>query len=381
MEDQKIQRGRRNGLTYLIAVIVIMGGLGIQWLLLSGGNPWSFLTIFHHGDASAVQGIVVPRPHINRPGFQSGMVFPRWGANAYSANDKNWFIGLQEIQEQTSAHWLQMTVNLYQPSVTSTQVMATGATPSPASIAAGIRIAHLHHYHVFVIPLLSVVGADKWAGGIRYHSRQQMQDWFDNYWRAYRPYVIAAAQAGAEQLSIGTEFEWLQHAPDALWNQLIKRTHGLFPGKLTYDMNWTYQVNALPAWMRNPLLGAIGVSAYYPLVSTPKRLPFSAVPALWRKNVGYYLDAIAVHLHKPLLISEIGYRNTADALYHPGQVNSKAPVDDMQQASAFSAALMNSVADKHIVGIFVWGWSVPTFQPNWKPAAQVLNYWYGALDV
>ena len=106
-----------------------------------------------------------------------------------------------------------------------------------------------------------------------------------------------------------------------------------------------------------------------------------AVPALWRKNVGYYLDAIAVHLHKPLLISEIGYRNTADALYHPGQVNSKAPVDDMQQASAFSAALMNSVADKHIVGIFVWGWSVPTFQPNWKPAAQVLNYWYGALDV
>jgi arabinogalactan endo-1,4-beta-galactosidase len=145
-------------------------------------------------------------------------------------------------------------------------------------------------------------------------------------------------------------------------------------------MNWTYQVNTLPAWMSNPLLSEIGVSAYYPLMEVPQSLAAAQVPALWRQKVQYYLDAISTRLHKDLLISEIGYRDTADALFQPGLETSKAPVDTMLQAAAFSAALMNAVQDKHIVGLFVWGWSVPTFQPNWRPAAQVINYWYGALD-
>jgi hypothetical protein len=51
----------------------------------------------------------------------------------------------------------------------------------------------------------------------------------------------------------------------------------------------------------------------------------------------------------------------------------------MQQAMAFNAALMNSAQDNRIVGMFVWAWSVPVFQPNWRPAAEVIKYWYSAI--
>jgi hypothetical protein len=364
-----------------LALVVITAGVCFQWLLLGVGNPWSVVaTLQQKSDAQRARSPIMPvQTGRQRSDFQTGIVFPRWGATAYSATDPNWLIGLQEIREQTNAGWLQITVNLYQASATSTQVQATAATPTPEALAAGIRAAHLKKYHVFVVPLLSVVGKEQWAGEIHYQTSEQTQTWFESYWHAFRPYVRAAAAAGAEQLSIGTELEGLQRAPASLWNQLIARTHALFAGRLTYDMNWTYQIDTLPSWMRNPDFSAIGVSAYYPLVSSSQRLPPAEVAELWGKKVRSYLDLIAARLGKPVLISEIGYRDRADALFRPGQTTSTAAVDEAEQAAAFHAALRNSLEDKHIIGMFVWGWSVPLFQPNWRPAAQIIKSWYSSV--
>src|SRR5579862_5940877 len=135
-----MQRKNRRALTYVIAFVVIIGGIALQSLLFSGGTLWSLLTSLHHPQGmEAAQEFKPPQARIDRPDFQNGIVFPRWGTDAYGTHDKNWYVGLQEIHDQTSAHWLQMTINLYQPSVTSTHVMATSSTPSAASIAAGIR--------------------------------------------------------------------------------------------------------------------------------------------------------------------------------------------------------------------------------------------------
>ena len=85
---------------------------------------------------------------------------------------------------------------------------------------------------------------------------------------------------------------------------------------------------------------------------------------------------LALQLGKPVLISEIGYRDSTDALFDPWQKVTQAPPDPVEQAAAYNAAMQNVWNDQHIAGIFVWAWSVPFFEPNWRPAARVIKYWY-----
>jgi hypothetical protein len=319
---------------------------------------------------------------MQRPDFQTGIIFPQWGTNAYGTSDANWKIGLNEIQAQTGALWIELPINLYQSSVTSTRVTTGSITPAPEAVAAGIREAKARHFHVFVVPLLSVGGNLTWSGSIQFSTEQQQQIWFDSYWQALQPYAIAAAQAGAEQLAIGTELEKLQYAPSALWNQLIERVHRVFSGPLTYDLNWSSMYNSIPTWMSNNLLSAIGVSEYIPLTDTPQRLDPSVLPSLWQEHIGKLLDRLALQTHHPVIVSEIGYRDSAYALYLPWMRDAAAqaqPADPQEQAAAYDAALKSVLADPHVTGIFFWAWSVPLFQPNWNSAAKVLLKWYTSV--
>ena len=381
---------RRSKHVYFIAFILMVLGVLLQGLLLSGHIPFVHLSQFRGHSAplpfQQYQTVVASRDQnttpvirMRRPNFQTGIIFPQWGTNAYDSTDKNWQVGLKDIQNQTSAQWIEIPINLYQSSVTSTQVTVSEITPIPNAVVTGIRTAQASYYHVFIVPLLSVGGTLTWSGSIQFSTTQQIQQWFDSYWQALQPYVVAAAQAGAEELAIGTELEKLQLAPVTLWNQLIEKVHQIFPGKLTYDMNWSSLYYQIPSWMHNPMLTAIGVSVYIPLTNRPQRLDPAILPGLWQEKIGKLMDSFSVQLSKQVFISEIGYRNSAFALYRPWERDAQAqaePVDPGEQAAAYNAALMNVVVDPHIMGIYFWAWSVPLFEPNWKPAAKILYKWY-----
>jgi glycosyl hydrolase family 113 len=381
---------RRSKHVYFIAFILMVLGVLLQGLLLSGHIPFVHLSQFRAHSAplpfQQYQTVVASRDQnttpvirMRRPNFQTGIIFPQWGTNAYDSTDKNWQVGLKDIQNQTSAQWIEIPINLYQSSVTSTQVTVSDITPTPNAVAAGIRTAQASYYHVFIVPLLSVGGTLTWSGSIQFSTTQQMQQWFDSYWQALQPYVVAAAQAGAEELAIGTELEKLQLAPATLWNQMIERVHQIFPGKLTYDMNWSSLYYQIPSWMHNPMLTAVGVSVYIPLTDTPQRLDPATIPGLWQEKIGKLLDSFSIQLSKQVFISEIGYRDSAFALYRPWERDAQAqaePADPEEQAAAYNAALMNVVVDPHIMGIYFWAWSVPMFEPNWKLAAKILYKWY-----
>ena len=381
---------RRSKHVYFIAFILMVLGVLIQGLLLSGHIPLVHLSQFRsHATPlpfQQYQTVVASRDQnttpvlrMQRPNFQTGMIFPQWGTNAYDSTDKNWQVGLNDIENQTSAQWIELPINLYQSSVTSTQVTVSDMTPTPNAVATGIRTAQARYYHVFIVPLLSVGGTLTWSGSIQFSTTQHMQLWFDSYWQALQPYVVAAAQAGAEELAIGTELEKLQLAPAPLWNQLIERVHQIFPGKLTYDLNWSSLYYQIPPWMHNPLLTAVGVSVYIPLTDRPQRLDPAILPGLWQEKIGKLLDSFSIQLTKQVFISEIGYRDSAFALYRPWERDAQAqaePADPEEQAAAYDAALMNVIVDPHIIGVYFWAWSVPLFEPNWKPAAKILYKWY-----
>jgi Glycosyl transferase family group 2 len=370
----------RVGVALFVALLTFSASF--QWLSIGrvqpslsqslGSSPSGNSITLHHADG-------IPDARMRRPDFQTGMIFPQWGGTAYSPNDANWHTGLKEIQDQTAAQWIELPINFYQASMATTQVMATEMTPTPDAVASGIRTARSMGYHVFVVPLLTVEGPLTWSGSIKYTTFAQTQAWFESYFQAYRPYIIAAAQAQADQLAIATEDELLQEASASLWNSLIGQIHALFPGKLTYDINWSSLYYPLPPWLRNPYLNAIGVSVYNPLTDTPQRLDPATLPALWQQTIRKQLDNIAMQLSKPLIISEIGYRDSAYALYHPWERDARAmaePPDPAEQAAAYNAALSNALVDPHISGIFFWGWSLPLFEPNFKSAAAVMYRWF-----
>jgi hypothetical protein len=260
--------------------------------------------------------------------------------------------------------------------------MTTDQTPTPEAVAEGIRLARAKDYSVFVAPLLTVDGPPgplTWSGSIRFATLQQTEAWFESYWQAFSPYVMAAEEAGAEQLAIGTEDELLQEAPAFLWNQLIERIHAIYHGKLTYDINWSSLYYPLPSWLHNSYLNAIGVSVYFPLIDRPERISPALVPELWRDKIKPFLDRLALQVSKPVIVSEIGYRDSAYTFYRPLQRDAAAatePADPEEQAAGYDAALSNVITDSHISGIFFWAWSLPLFEPNWKPAAKIMHKWY-----
>ena len=357
---------------YLLSLLLMAVGVLLQALLLTGHlphvhlhpappRPAGFYTYQTEVTARDQHASLVVR--MRRPTFETGMIFPQWGQTAYSTGDANWRIGLSDMQ-QTAAQWVAIPINLYQSSVTSTQVTTAAITPTVRALVEGIHEARALYYHVFVVPLLTAGGTLTWSGSVHLATLSEVQAWFTSYWQALRPFAVAAAQAGADQLAIGTELEQLQAAPAFFWHQLLARVHAVFAGRLTYDLNWSSLYKSLPTWLGDPLLNMIGVSVYIPLTETRERLAPAALPGLWREQIGKLLDALSVQSHKPVLISEIGYRDSAYALYHPWQRDAAAqaePADPEEQAAAYNAALSDALVDRAITGIFFWAWSVPLF--------------------
>jgi hypothetical protein len=146
---------------------------------------------------------------------------------------------------------------------------------------------------------------------------------------------------------------------------------------MTYDMNWTSVAYDLPSWMFNANLKTIGVSEYAPLIDTPARVDPGQIPALWQHKEKPKLDALAAALGKPILISEIGYRNSVDSLYNSWKAFSSAPPDPQEQAGACQAALESLVGDPNILGTFFWGWDdAQLFTLMGQPAVAVIHAYY-----
>lgn len=376
--------------------LLLLGGMVIfdtflAYLFVGGRGIWQQ---FIGENTTAPQGVVTPaqeiaqiRPQppckLKQRDFQMGVAYPQWQTTGYGENDASWLTALPAMRSQTAACWVEMPLLFSQPSLNSTTISPTTySTPTIASFAYGVNYAHDLGLHVFVTLLLQVGGSQSWSGAIKYTTVAQEQQWFAHYWQAIQLYVVAASRTGVEQLAIGSEYQWLQeYAPDSLWNGLIANIHRVYAGTLTYDVNWTSVQLPVREWMRNPALKMIGISAYFPLIPTPERVAPHQIPGLWAKTARPLLDAFALALGEPVLISEIGYRNSADALYHSWESSSAAPADPAEQAAADDAALTVLIADRHILGCFFWGWDdTGSFNLKGLPAATAIHARYASLE-
>ncbi len=379
---------QKNSLLLLLVTIVIVSA-SLVYLFTSGRafiQKSAIATPTAKAPDTPIAEVAQSRPpkpcSSKQRNFQMGVAFPDWGTTAYSESDTKWLAELPVMQTKTAACWIEMPVLFEQASRTSTKVMAGPKTSSLSSFKYGIQFAHFLGYHIFVTPLFGVDDTEGWAGVIHFSTYEQEQQWFDSYWQALKPYAVAAAQAGVEQFAVGTECVWLeQNAPSSLWNKLIAELKSVFPGTLTYDRDWSSLQDQPPSWMRNPDLKTIGVSTYLPLTNTPEPVDPKQIFGLWKQIVKKTLDNFSEELGEPILLTEIGYPNSTDALYHPWESNSTAPADPEQQAAACDAALANIIPDKHILGTFFWGWeNTGDFDLKSVQAATVIHSYYQSLQ-
>jgi Glycoside Hydrolase Family 113 len=314
--------------------------------------------------------------------FQMGIAYPDWGTTSYGPSDTKWLSDLPVMQAETSACWVEMPVLLHQSSLTSTVVTQGPATAQLSSFDYGVRFAHSLGLHVFVTIQLQVAGSQPWSGAITLWSYSQQQQWFMSYWQAIKPYVETVAQDNVEQFALGTEYAWLeQNAATSLWNGLIDEVSQVFPGTLTYDMNWGSLQTPPPSWMRNPHLKMIGISAYSPLVNTPERVDPQLIPNLWKQTVKPQLDNFSRKLGEPIFLSEVGFPNGKYALYRPWQSADNGGPDPVEQAAACGAVLKDIIPDQNILGSFFWGWdNTEDFNLYAVQATTVIQSYYKALQ-
>jgi hypothetical protein len=341
-----------------------------------------------------------PTPHpviiaVDHAHFQTGVAVNSYGCPScipYGRTDTQWAEGLYDMQKQTDAHWVEIEIDLYQNGINATSVTDHGPTSTPPdAVAFGVQEAHNDGLHVFIVVHLKegTDAARNWCGPAVLTSSSAARTWFASYWQATEPYLEVAQRVGAEQFALANECnssdpgQHIEQASPALWHALIAEARGVYHYALGYNMNWqaTSPWRAQP-WMSDRGLSFIGISMYQPATNSPAPLTLTQIQSVWARTFLPEIDNFSKACgNKPILLSEIGYKDTADALYRPFDTATNSPPDPQLQANAYQAAIKAALGDRRIDGIFAWDWGTGNygadkFAPNNLPAAQVLHALY-----
>lgn len=215
-----------------------------------------------------------------------------------------------------------------------------------------------------------------WRSNINFDSKEDWNFWFDGYRKNIVHYAYMAQQTGAELFCIGTELESsLQHLPNR-WLDLIKEIRSIYSGKLTYAANWNDDLATSPIWSE---LDLIGIQAYFPLTenSGPK---LSEIKEGWNTHIPK-LTSLSAQYKKPILFTEIGYRNDLYATVHPWEWESffkrlyKKKSDKTQQL-AYQALFEKLWDEPWFAGVFPWEWNSSDFPIYKRPAQNTIAKWY-----
>ena len=346
-----------------LAVTLAVAGceVALPGTITGGATPFSVATT----QAFATAGPPTATPQLTRPELEVGVVEPRWSATSYGPSDITFHNDLKQIQSATAARWTALTFSLYQQSATDLAIASGPGTLPPDNLRQGIAYARSLGLKVYVEPLLRVYGLpSEWGGFLKFSDEATLSRWFDVYWSALEPYFNAAQQAGAEQMSLGTELQYIEAGDPALWEAFIAKAHAVYHGQIIYGMNWNSpSITDPPSWMSSPDLFGMGISAWWPIKVPGGSPTLTTMEDYWQQHILPIVDTFASTIGKPVLFSELGYRNTSDTLKDPYNITSSAPPDPQLQADAYTAACNAVFGDRHLVGIFIWAWNNDMLAP------------------
>lgn len=213
-----------------------------------------------------------------------------------------------------------------------------------------------------------------WPGAIQMQSEADWQEWFSNYAAFILFYAQFAEEEGVPILCIGTELE-LTSEKEQEWRSIIKAIRAVYSGKITYAANFT-EYQKIKFW---DALDYIGIQAYFPLAN--KEDPtVSFLNQKWAKQIRD-IERVQKKFNKPVIFTEIGYCNTADAAISPWIWPSDrkgSRLSEEVQASCYRSFFETVWGKDWLAGVYFWKWyPVPRqveldFSPQQRKAQEVM---------
>lgn len=196
----------------------------------------------------------------------------------------------------------------------------------------------------------------KWRSDISMNSKADWDTWFQNYEKMILHYAVIAEQGEMEALCIGTELLIPSTKYPDRWREIIKKIRRLYSGQLTYAGNFHKEYDKIEFWDD---LDFIGVQAYFPL--TKKEYPNKSDLLKGWKQHSKKLKKVAKKFKKPVVFTEVGFKNTADAAIEPWLWPSQVDEDNLKisddtQAVCYEAMFEALWNEEWFGGVYIWKW-------------------------
>ena len=317
-------------------------------------------------------------PAVAKP-RQEGIAYAGWSQGEYSHADSH--LSLANLRA-TGADWITLFVGGFQDTFRSTTIHANESTATDEDLAHAIATAHRLGLKVMLKPHVDLSNDPAhWRGDIAFEREADWAAWFDSYRQFLYHYAELAQANGAEQFCVGCEL--IGTSPrEADWRETVAGVRARYSGPLVYASNHSGEEVSVGWW---DAVDYIGVDAYYPL--TEKDNPTVVeLRAAWTPHISQ-LTNLAARWHKPILLTEIGYRSIDGTNRHPWDGQIAGVLDLQEQADCYEAVLQSFWHQPWLAGIFWWVWTADSFAggvcdtdytPHDKPAEDVLRIWYGA---
>ncbi len=235
-----------------------------------------------------------------------------------------------------------------------------------------------------------------WVGGystegqsrsqIGYDTEDQWQLWESDYRQFMLHYARLAEEIEAAMLVIGTELSRAALEREGFWRDLAREIRTLYRGPLTYAANWWGEYEHVLFW---DALDCIGIQAYFELSQDPDP-SVATLREAWMPHKED-IQRLSRATQRPVLFTEIGYRNVPDAAAKPwrwpsrDEIYTVEPADELQSRlyDVFFASFWD---EPWFAGAIIWKWNAHSgrranyldFSLRGKPAAQVVRKWFAA---
>ncbi len=208
--------------------------------------------------------------------------------------------------------------------------------------------------------------------------------WQDQYRTLVLHYARLAEETGADMLVVGTELARAARERPEFWRGLIADVRGIYGGALTYAANWWGEYEDIAFWED---LDYIGVQAYFELCEDDA--PAKAVLHKGWEPHKAAMQELSRKTRRPILFTEIGYRNVPSAAREPWRWPNRSEVgtvepDDALQARLYEVFFESLWSEPWFAGAILWKWRADTsrrrnhldFSPQGKLAESVIEDWF-----
>jgi hypothetical protein len=289
------------------------------------------------------------------------------------------------------ANTIGIVVAYVQPAMTSSQIRAGPATPSPTALSRAIAYVHSLGMKValkvFFDSTAPASNGSHWRWWISPTNRAR---WFARATEL----EVGLARLNPDLIIIGTELGSLSTASDTAnttgWEKLIAAIRRVYSGQLTYEAQTPTgdfsgsEAQNLRFWNR---LDFASLSAYTRL-PVPCNASVAQLETAWSVMARRYYAPLERRLDRPIVFGEIGYSSYRCDAQRPYvyEGNADRPILDLgEQRNAYAAFFRFWARQSYMRGALIWNWlpsataGGPTnldFTPQGKPAEAVLREAY-----